>query len=92
MSKDGVELQRELLKIKKDLEKSIIRGNIAPQSVQTSLIKKELVKSMGQSRIERLKNTSANYIANFQSSAKGEWVKKVQTSFESTSQKMSSLI
>jgi DNA polymerase I-like protein with 3'-5' exonuclease and polymerase domains len=89
MSNEKMKL--ELERLKKELEKVLISTCVAPPSVQTAQAKKELVKSMGQYRTERLKSTSTTYISNFQSSAKGTWVSKVQTTFEQTSTKLNKL-
>ncbi|MDA9472942.1 hypothetical protein [Enterococcus sp. 5H] len=84
-------MKMELKELKKALEKALIQGTVAPPCVQTTTTRKELVKSMGQSRVERLKNSSSNYISNFQSSAKGAWVTKVKTTFENTSTKLTTI-
>ena len=86
MSNEKMKL--ELKRLRKEMEKALIRGMVAPPCVQTVEIKKELVKSMGQARVERLKSSSTNYISNFQSSAKGAWVTKAKTTFENTSKKL----
>lgn len=90
MSSEKMKL--ELKRLRKELEKALIRGVVAPPCVQTTETKKELVKSMGQAQVERLKSSSTNYISDFQSSAKGAWVTKVKTTFENTSKKLTTII
>ncbi len=85
-------MKLELKRLRKELEKALIRGMVAPACVQTAETKKQLVKSMGQARVERLKSSSANYISNFQSSAKGAWVTKAKTTFENTSKKLTTIM
>jgi L-lactate utilization protein LutC len=89
MSNEKMKL--ELERLKKQLEKVLISTCVAPPSVQTTITKKELVKSMGQSRIERLKSSSSNYMSNFQSSAKGAWVTKATETLETTSTKLTAI-
>lgn len=81
----------ELKELRKALEKALIRSTVAQPCVQTTKTRKELVKNMGQSRVERLKSSSSNYISNFQSSSKGAWVTKVKTTFENTSTKLTTI-
>lgn len=69
MSNENMKL--ELDRLKKQLEKNLISTCVAPPSVKTAETKKEIVKSMGQARTDRLKSTGTTYISNFQSSAKG---------------------
>ncbi|OJG74503.1 hypothetical protein RV12_GL002560 [Enterococcus quebecensis] len=84
-------MKLELKRLRKELEKALIRSLVAPPCVQTAETKKQLVKSMGQARVERLRSSSANYISNFQSSAKGAWVTKAKTTFENTSKKLTTI-
>ncbi|MBO0469842.1 hypothetical protein JZO66_04745 [Enterococcus sp. DIV0242_7C1] len=84
-------LKLELERLKKQMEKTMISVFVAPPSVQTANTRKEIVKSMGQSRMERLKSSSTSYMSNFQSSAKGAWVTKAKSTFENTSQKLNNI-
>lgn len=84
-------MKLELKRLRKELEKALIRSMVAPPCVQMAETKKQLVKSMGQARVERLKSSSTNYISSFQSSAKGAWVTKAKTTFENTSKKLTTI-
>lgn len=84
-------LKEDLLNIRKNLERNLIRTVLAGQSHATTENRKQLMKQMEKTTIDGLKNTSSSYLTDFTTSAKGKWVKQAKQTFEQTTEQFNNV-
>ena len=87
---EALELERKLKALRKNLEKALVM-QIGRNSAQTSHTKKELVKTLGETKLQNLKSSSSSFVSSFKSSAKGQWVNQATETFQNTSNKLSKM-
>lgn len=66
--------KEELLKARKNLEKSLIRFYVASQSYATSENRKKVIKNTKKTHIQELKSHSTTFADGLTSSGKGAWI------------------
>lgn len=84
-------LKENLLDIRKNLEKQLIRTFIASQSYAKSENRKSMLKHTKKEKVTELKTSSSSYIQNFSTSAKGQWVKASKQTFDKASKQVDRL-
>lgn len=87
MDSEALALEQALKELRKNMEKSLVR-QIGSNCAQIANNKKKTFKTLEAEKLQSLKASSASYLSNFKSSAKGKWVNQATEAFSKTGDKL----